>query len=252
MKNTSFLLLFLTLTIANSAKAQTATAPKVVTQAENHAQFVGGDKAMLKFLADNIKYPKMAQENSVEGTVTVQFLIDETGKVIDAKVTRGIGNGCDQEAVRVVKNFPNFQPATQAGKPIKSYFTLPIRFELENNERETLKIAAPDGKDDIYINPTFEPSYKKMTDMEISKFLSKKIKNSNLGEEKGKKTQVPVNLLVDKDGKVASYEITQGTGSSEKINAEALRVAKLITQMEPAMYNNEKVRAIKTVLIDFK
>ncbi len=246
MKNTSIFLLFAMIASLNFATAQTSNTP------EQRPQFPGGDKALMLYLAENLKYPKTAQESSIEGKVLIRFLVDKTGKVSDVKVLRGIGGGCDEEAVRVVKNLPDFKPAMQDGVPVKTFYNIPVFFKLDNNEREIIKIAAPDGKDSIYIKPTLEPSYKKMTDMELTKFLSKKVKSNNLGAEKGKEVYVTINFLVNKDGKVADYEITRQSVNSGKIEEEALRVAKMITQMEPAVYNNEKVRAFKSILITLK
>ncbi|MCK7535289.1 MAG: energy transducer TonB [Marinilabiliales bacterium] len=84
---------------------------------ENAPAFPGGDGARMKFLQENIKYPQMARESGIQGTVYVTFVVERNGSVTDVKILRGIGGGCDEEAVRVVKNMPKWEPGKQRGKP---------------------------------------------------------------------------------------------------------------------------------------
>lgn len=81
---------------------------------ENAPAFPGGDLARMKFLQDNIKYPPMARESGIQGTVYVTFVVERSGAVTDVKILRGIGGGCDEEAVRVVKNMPKWEPGNNA------------------------------------------------------------------------------------------------------------------------------------------
>lgn len=97
---------------------------------ENAPAFPGGDAARMKFLQDNIKYPVMAKESGIQGTVYVTFVVERSGAVTDVKILRGIGGGCDEEAVRVVKNMPKWEPGKQRGKPVRVQFNMPIKFTL--------------------------------------------------------------------------------------------------------------------------
>ena len=81
----------------------------------------GGYEAMQKFLRENVKYPPLAVQNKIEGTVFVQFIITITGKISNVKILRGIGGGCDEEAVRVTKMMPNWKPGRYWGA-VKSYY----------------------------------------------------------------------------------------------------------------------------------
>lgn len=102
----------------------------IFTVVEEMPGFPGGDEARLKFLQDNIQYPQVAKESGISGTVYVSFVVDSKGRVTDVKVLRGIGGGCDEEAVRVIKIMPHWNPGKQAGKPVRVQFTMPIRFTL--------------------------------------------------------------------------------------------------------------------------
>ena len=94
---------------------------------ENMPELKGG----MAELQGNINYPEMARKAGIEGKVIVQFIVNEQGKVEDPKVIRGIGGGCDQEALRVVKQ-AEFTPGQQRGEPVRVQMSLPITFRLQN------------------------------------------------------------------------------------------------------------------------
>lgn len=102
----------------------------IFTVVEEMPTFPGGDESRIKFLTENIKYPQMAKESGIQGTVYVTFVIDERGRVADVKVLRGIGGGCDEEAIRVVKMMPPWNAGKQSGKPVRVQFNMPIKFTL--------------------------------------------------------------------------------------------------------------------------
>lgn len=104
---------------------------KIFTIVEEMPTFPGGEKKLYEFINKNLNYPQIAKESGIEGLVVVNFVVDETGSVSNVKVLRGIGGGCDEEAVRVVKRFPKWNPGKQRGKPVKVSFNLPIRLKLE-------------------------------------------------------------------------------------------------------------------------
>ena len=85
---------------------------------------------MMKFIRDNLKYPAIAQEAGVTGRVIVNFIVGRDGKITQIKVVRGIGSGCDEEAIRVLKKMPPWTPGQMGGKAVPVYFTFPITFRL--------------------------------------------------------------------------------------------------------------------------
>jgi periplasmic protein TonB len=103
----------------------------VVLNVSEVAKYEGGNLALAKFLQKNLKYPIEAAKSGVSGKVYLSFVIDKFGKISDLKIDRGIGFGCDEEAMRVVSLMPNWKPAHQNGNKVKSKFTLPIVFQLE-------------------------------------------------------------------------------------------------------------------------
>ena len=90
----------------------------------------GGMSGWNKYLSNNLKYPTQARRMGVEGTVIVVFVINTDGSIQDVEVLRGIGGGCDEEAVKVVTNAPKWEPGKQRGKPVRTRMRLPIRFKL--------------------------------------------------------------------------------------------------------------------------
>jgi len=108
-------------------------APKaeIFTVVEEQPGYPGGDEARIKFLQENIKYPEEAKELGVQGKVFVTFVVEVDGSITDVRVLRGIGAGCDEEAIRVVKSMPKWVPGKQRGVPVRVQFNLPIKFTLQ-------------------------------------------------------------------------------------------------------------------------
>ncbi len=92
--------------------------------------FPGGMDKLMKYLSDNIKYPSQARELGIQGKVFLSFVIEKDGSVTDVTLLRGIGGGCDEEAIRVVKNMPNWIPGKQRNIPVRVRFNLPVNFRL--------------------------------------------------------------------------------------------------------------------------
>ncbi len=103
---------------------------QIFTIVEEMPSFPGGEAELFKYLGKNIKYPQMATDAGISGVVYVTFVVDKEGKIRDVKVLRGIGGGCDEEAVRVVKSMPTWKAGKQRGKAVTVQYNLPIRFTL--------------------------------------------------------------------------------------------------------------------------
>jgi protein TonB len=103
---------------------------EIFTVVEENPGFPGGDEARIQFLQSNMKYPSMARESGIQGKVYVTFVVEKNGNVTDVKILRGIGGGCDEEAIRVVKAMPRWTPGKQRGKSVRVQFNLPIQFTL--------------------------------------------------------------------------------------------------------------------------
>jgi periplasmic protein TonB len=136
------LILFISLFLFSLLKAQTVpptsgkTAITVDTDStfakvEFESEFPGGAAGWRTYLTENLHYPKKAVRKNIQGTVVVQFIVGKDGKVSDVQVIRSVDPLLDEEAMRLIKNSPNWTPALQSGKKVKSYKKQPIIFMLQ-------------------------------------------------------------------------------------------------------------------------
>ena len=94
--------------------------------------FEGGHSALMRYLSSNLEYPPQAQEADIQGKVIVTFTVCEDGSLCDERITRSIGGGCDEEALRVIKKMPKWEPGRRDGKPVKVRYVLPVVFQLQD------------------------------------------------------------------------------------------------------------------------
>ena len=106
----------------------------VYAKVDQMPQFPGGEKEMIKFISDNIKYPPKAKEMGIQGTVIASFIVNDKGKVVNVKIARGVGSGCDEEALRVINSMPDWIPGKQGGKEVAVSYKLPVAFRLQSEK----------------------------------------------------------------------------------------------------------------------
>jgi len=106
---------------------------------EDMPEFPGGEQAMVDFIYDNLNYPTVAQKNGIEGLVVVSFIVNKDGSLSDIEVRRDIGGGCGQEAERVIRSMPSWEPGKQRGKPVKVSYNMPVHFDLDAKKRKKRK-----------------------------------------------------------------------------------------------------------------
>ena len=127
----------------NQARVEVKYVPVQVVEEEPEEQTIfevveqmpefpnGGMAGLMQYLSKNIKYPTIAQENGTQGRVTVQFVVNKDGSIVDAKVLRGVDPYLDKEAVRVIMGMPKWKPGMQRGKPVRVKYTVPVMFRLQ-------------------------------------------------------------------------------------------------------------------------
>ena len=104
---------------------------QIFQHVEQMPQYPGGEAEMMAYLSKNIKYPVIAAEQGIQGTVVLRFVVGKNGEVTDVIVQRSLDPSCDKEAMRVVKTMPKWVPGKQNGNPVLVYYTLPVRFRLQ-------------------------------------------------------------------------------------------------------------------------
>ena len=114
----------------SDAKVTEEDPNKIFTSVEQVPEFPGGIEKFYAYLSKNIRYPAVARENGTQGRVIVSFVCEKDGSLTDVKVARGIGDGCDEEAVRVLKASPKWTPGVQNGRKVRVAYSVPISFTL--------------------------------------------------------------------------------------------------------------------------
>lgn len=104
---------------------------KVFDVVEVMPSFPGGQGALLSYLSSHVKYPVVAQENGVQGRVTVSFVVERDGSITDVHVVRSVDPSLDREAARVISSMPNWQPGKQNGSAVRVKFNVPVQFKLQ-------------------------------------------------------------------------------------------------------------------------
>lgn len=123
---------------------------------------------VLKYLAKTVKYPTIACENGIEGTVFVSFVVNSQGKVTDAKVVKGVDASLDKEALRVINAMPDWKPGKQRGKPVDVQYTMPIEFsifkpstkKIQMNKLPADSLVVSKDKHEVIIAGTGQPQGK--------------------------------------------------------------------------------------------
>lgn len=130
---TAMSVLAILLMVNTNAMAQNKKAAndKVLEKAEVMPEFPGGDQALFDFVSKNVVYPEEAKDKEIAGRVLVSFVVEKDGSIGEVKVVQGIGGGCDEEAVRVVKAMPKWKPGKDKGKPVRVSYVMPFTFKLQ-------------------------------------------------------------------------------------------------------------------------
>jgi protein TonB len=117
-------------TDASGELALQASSGEIFDVVENAPNPPGGMEGWNKYLSENLSYPEQARKLGIEGTVYVVFVVEEDGSIQGVEILRGIGGGCDEEAMRVIKNSPDWEPGTQRDRKVNVRMRMPIRFKL--------------------------------------------------------------------------------------------------------------------------
>jgi len=86
---------------------------------------------MMQYIGSHIHYPELAKESNVQGTVYITFVVNKNGEITDIETKRGIGSGCEEEAMRVVKSMPHWTPGLMNGNAVRVQYILPVKFSLK-------------------------------------------------------------------------------------------------------------------------
>ena len=219
-------------------------------------EFPGGTEALLKFVANNVKYPEKAKDEEISGRVFISFVIEKDGSVSNVEVKRGIGGGCDDEAVRVVKAMPKWKPGKKDGKPVRVSYMLPVNFKLTDDipmksvkKTEANKPEMKPNADGVYQIVEEMPSFPG-GDQKLMEYIANNINYPQEARDKGIEGRVFIRMVIEKDGSVSNVKLLRGIGGG--CDEEAERVIKSMPKWKPGMMKGEPVPVSYQIPINFK
>ena len=226
-------------------------------------QYPGGEAAMMKFVSENVKYPQEAKDKDIAGRVFVSFVVEKDGSVSTVKVMRGIGGGCDEEAVRVVKAMPKWKPGIKDGKPVRVSYMMPFTFKLSDGQpaKPSKKADAnkPDmkpDKDGVYQiveeMPRFPGDEKALMEYLNSNLqMPEKYKGDN-AEFRLAEYRTFIRFVVTEDGSISDVNLIKKTEGFKDLDDEALRVVKAMPKWEPGKMGGKPVKVYFHLPVVFK
>ena len=217
---------------------------------EEMPEFPGGMGACMKWMADNIKYPKDAMEKKQEGRVIVQFIVERDGSITHIEVKRSVSPSFDAEAVRVVGTMPKWEPGKQRGKVVRVKYTLPVMFRL-NKDTEV-----KENKE--FPNPDEYGIYRVVDEMpefpggmgELMKFINSKIVYPAEAHSKNEQGRVIVQFVVEQDGRITNAKVAKSVSPS--LDAESIRLVGAMPNWKPGKVKGKAVRCMFTVPVAFR
>ncbi|TWR25005.1 TonB family protein [Mucilaginibacter achroorhodeus] len=230
-----------------SDEATLDTVPKAKVNAVN-ADFPGGYGAFMKFLASNVKYPAEAKSKNKQGRSVITFMVNADGSLSDFKVAKAVGYGMDEEAVRVLKMSPKWQPATRNGKAIRSQYSVPVSFSLDGNRMSNVKPQGVFTDDAVFTAVEHAPSFPG-GDKAFGQFLGKTVKYPKEARENNIQGRVIATFIVEQDGSLSNIRIVRGIGGGA--DEEAVRMLALSPKWIAGTQNGHKVRVQYSVPINF-
>ena len=226
-------------------------------------QYPGGEKAMMEYVAKNVKYPQEAKDKEIQGRVFVSFVIEKDGSVSTVKVMRGIGGGCDEEAVRVVSSMPKWKPGIKDGKPVRVSYMMPLNFKLTEGKPAKPSKKADANKPDM--KPDKDGVYQIVEEMPRfpgdEKALMEYLKSNLQMPEKYKGDDAEFRLaeyrtfirfVVTEDGSISDVNLIKKTEGFKDLDDEALRVVKAMPKWEPGKMGGKPVKVYFHLPVVFK
>jgi len=210
--------------------------------------FPGGNEALLKYIAENTRYPKEAKDNNIQGRVIARFKVKEDGTVSDASVFKGVAVSLDAEALRVVSSIPAFKPGKLNGLAVPVWYMIPITFALNGDNTKLKSYYQVIGNDTVYNQTKEMPVYPGGNEA-LLKFKTENIKYLPEVKSLGIEGTVLVRFWIEENGSVSNVKIMQGVSPS--LDAEAIRVTKLMPAWEPGKENGKPVKFMSMTNFDF-
>ncbi len=190
-----------------------------------------------KYIIENMQYPGAALKAGVEGTVFVRFVLNEEGKAEDVKTINSLMGGCNEEAIRLIKNMPAWLPGKQNDTPVKVWCNLPVTFILKPGYRVPVDTTLIH-----YFSP--EPSF------DLGSYLEANLRYPDEARDNDIQGRVIVRFLINNNGTISNFRILKGVTKS--LNQEAIRVIKGMPTWMPGLFKGNPVESHFTLPINFR
>ena len=225
---------------------------QVFTVVEVMPEFPGGQGALLKFLATNVRYPESAVKNGIEGRVSCS---GKDGAISEAEVIRGVSPELNEEALRVINSMPVWSPGKQRGKAVNVKYTVPVTFRLSGGKKKASsrivqrQIKEVDTSGRVFTVVQQMPEFPG-GQASLLKYLATRIKYPAIAQENGIQGRVSCSFVVDTDGSLKNIEVIRGIDPS--LDREAVRVIREMSKWNPGVQNNMAVAVKYTVPVTFR
>lgn len=226
---------------------------------EQMPEFPGGGSELMKFLSQNIWYPKAAAEKKIQGRVIAQFIVNEEGDIVSPKIIRSIDPELDAEALRVIGEMPKWQPGKQRGKNVAVRYTVPVMFRLNLDDKKQQGTTPKEKVEDygehqidgetVYNTADEMPEFPGGS-MAMANFISKEMKIPEVARVNGVQGRVIVQFVVDKDGSI-KYPVVRRL-VDPVLDKEALRIVESMPKWKPGKINGQVVATKYTLPIMFR
>lgn len=242
MKKLNFILLsFLFCNIF--LNAQNNNSSEVIDYVDSPPEFTGDFQLFIK---NNLKYPKKAKSLGIEGKVFIEFIVEKNGTLNDFKILKNIGYGCGEEALRVLKMSPKWEPEIQKGKTIRTKMTIPISFKIKDNTQSNKKLNTDE---EVKIMAEKMPEFPGGT-KEFIKYLAANLKYPRKARESGIEGRVFIEFIVEKNGALSNIKVVKGIESS--CDNESVRVLQNSPKWKAGTQKGLPVRVKMSIPIVFK
>ena len=230
-------------------KLSKGSVDQVYVIVENMPQFPGGNGAMNNFLSRTIMYPAEAAKKKIQGRVICQFIVSKEGLITNLKVLKGVDPLLDAEAIRVLNMMPRWNPGEQGGKAVNTKFTLPIAFKIQSDAKAPATTLSKDSGDKVFVIVEKMPQFPGGMEA-MNKFLRETIKYPIEAKTKKIQGRVLCKFVIAKDGSIVDPIVVKSV--DPLLDAEAIRVVKLMPKWSPGKQKGEAVRTIFTLPILFR
>lgn len=229
---------------------------------ENMPSFPGNQTAMMKYIADNLRYPAKAEDAGIQGRVIISMIIEKDGSISNPSITRSVNPDLDAEAIRIISNMPKWNPGTQRGEKVRVRYTVPVMFRLNEVEAEEIKNSkldevvvvgyasenTPATPERVLENAEEMPKFPGGVNG-LMQYLAKHIKYPTDAQRNRTEGRVILQMIVNRDGRVINPKIIQSVSPS--LDNEAIRLVLNMPRWEPGTDQGEPVAVQYTLPITF-